>query len=198
MRYPPEHKDRIRRKVLDLAAAELCVNGIEGTGIAEIMRSAGLTHGGFYTHFASKDDMVAAAITRMFGRLTEKLETGIKTLGPANTFDLFIESYLSAKHRDNPARGCPIAALAGEIQRQPAGTREAYSVGLERYLCTIAALLSFEKGKRQTDLAASLLMEMVGALLMARCVTDNQASVRVLERAKRSVALRCREPQRGA
>jgi len=75
MRYPPDHKERTRQKMLDLAAADLCVNGIERTGIAEIMRSAGLTHGGFYAHFASKDEMVAAAITQMFGRLNEKLET---------------------------------------------------------------------------------------------------------------------------
>ena len=71
-------------------------------------------------------------------------------------------------------------------------------MGLERYLFTIAALLPFEKGKGQTDLAASLLMEMVGALLMARCTTDDEASVRVLEKARRSVEIRCREPQRGA
>jgi len=196
MRYPPDHKERTRQKVLDLAAADLCVNGIERTGIAEIMRSAGLTHGGFYAHFASKDEMVAAAITQMFGRLNEKLETGIRHHGPARTLDLFINSYLSTKHRDNPAHGCPIAALAGEVQRQPATTKLAYSVGLERYLRTIAALLPLEKGKGQTDFAASLLMEMVGALLLARCVADNQASERVLEGAKHSVEMRFGEPQR--
>jgi len=161
------------------------------------MRSAGLTHGGFYAHFASKDEMVAAAITQMFGRLNEKLETGIRHHGPARTLDLFINSYLSTKHRDNPAHGCPIAALAGEVQRQPATTKLAYSVGLERYLRTIAALLPLEKGKGQTDFAASLLMEMVGALLLARCVADNQASERVLEGAKHSVEMRFGEPQRG-
>jgi len=190
MRYPPDHKERTRQKVLDLAAADLCVNGIERTGIAEIMQSAGLTHGGFYAHFASKDEMVAAAITQMFGRLTGKLETGMQHLGPAKTLDLFINSYLSTKHRDNPAQGCPIAALAGEVQRQPASTKHAYSVALQRYLRTIAALLPLENGEAQTDLAASLLMEMVGALLLARCVTDNHASERVLEGAKHSVEMR--------
>jgi TetR/AcrR family transcriptional repressor of nem operon len=197
MRYPPDHKERTRQKVLDLAAADLCVNGIERTGIAEIMRSAGLTHGGFYAHFASKDEMVAAAITQMFGRLNEKLETGMRHHGPARTLDLFINSYLSTKHRDSPARGCPIAALAGEVQRQPASTKLAYSAGLERYLRTIAALLPLDKGKGQTDFAASLLMEMVGALLLARCVADNQASERVLEGAKHSVEMRFGEPQPG-
>ena len=196
MRYPPDHKERTRQKVLDLAAADLCVNGIERTGIAEIMQSAGLTHGGFYAHFASKDEMVAAAITQMFGHLTGKLETGMQHLGPAKTLDLFINSYLSTKHRDNPAQGCPIAALAGEVQRQPASTKHAYSVALQRYLRTIAALLPLENGEAQTDLAASLLMEMVGALLLARCVADNQASERVLEGAKHSVEMRFGEPQR--
>lgn len=200
MRYPPDHKDRIRQKVLDRAAADLCVNGIEGTGIADIMRSAGLTHGTFYAHFASKEEMVAAAITQMFARLSDRLETGIRRLGPARTLDLFIDHYLSTKHRDDPINGCPIAALAGEIQRQPAGLREAYSVALERYLRTIAALLppedgNQEDGKRREDFAASLLTEMVGALLLARCATDNKASRRVLESAKNSVAARFGGPR---
>lgn len=195
MRYPADHKERTRRRVIDLAAADLCVKGIERTGIAELMRSAGLTHGGFYTHFASKDEMVAAAITYMFGRLTEKLEMGMRHVGSAKTLELFINSYLSTKHRDDPAHGCPIAALAGEIQRQPAGTRKAYSAGLERYLRTIAALLPREKAGERTDRAASLLMEMVGAMLLARCAADDQASKHVLERVKHSVEMRFGEPQ---
>lgn len=198
MRYPPDQKDRTRQKVIDLAAADLCVHGIERTGIAEIMRSAGLTHGGFYAHFGSKEEMVAAAITQMFGRLTEKLETGIRHIGRARTLEMFIDSYLSARHRDSPAHGCPIAALAGEVQRQPAGTKQAYSTGLERYIRTIAALVPRETGKPRAESAASLLMEMVGAMMLARCVTDTQASDRVLRRAKRSVARRFCEPRRGA
>jgi TetR/AcrR family transcriptional repressor of nem operon len=195
MRYPPDHKERTRQKVLELAAADLCNNGIEGTGIAEIMGAAGLTHGGFYAHFASKDEMVAAAVTHIFGRLMQKLETGVAEKGAEKTFDLFIKAYLSAEHRDNPASGCPIAALAGEMRRQPSVTKQAYDESLERYIGVIATLLPPKSGRAQTDLAASLLSEMVGAMLLARCAVDDKTSERVLSRARRSVKARCCEAQ---
>jgi TetR/AcrR family transcriptional repressor of nem operon len=193
MRYGPEHKKRTRRKVVDLAAARLRTHGVEATGVAEIMQLAGLTHGGFYAHFKSKDSLVVAAIERMFEEVTGRIEEAMARYGPARTLDLFVDGYLCGSHRDNASRGCPIAAFAGEIKRRPRAARDAFDRGVERHIVAIARLLPLKKGKLQLDLAASILAEMTGALLLSRCATDDTASERVLERARRQVKARASE-----
>jgi len=193
MRYDPEHKQRTRQKVLDIAAVRLRTHGVEESGVATIMELAGLTHGGFYAHFASKNALVVAAIERMFEQVTGRIDAGLERYGQAKTFALFVDRYLHTSHRDDASMGCPIAALAGEFGRLPRPAREAFNRGVERHIEAIANMLPLKKDRLRVDLATSIMAEMVGALLLARCATHEGASKRILERARRLVKARAAE-----
>jgi TetR/AcrR family transcriptional regulator, transcriptional repressor for nem operon len=190
MGYKPDHKARTRAKVLAAAAARFRAKGIDATGLPDIMRRAGLTHGGFYFHFRSKDDLVAAAIERMFDEVIERVERFGEQSAPGHAFPNFADSYLSLAHRDQPAKGCPIAALAGDIRHHRRGARKAFQTGLSRHVTAIAELLPLKEGKFQIDLASCLLSEMVGALTMARCACEQSDAERILDVSKASVKAR--------
>ncbi|WP_249154525.1 TetR/AcrR family transcriptional regulator [Bradyrhizobium manausense] len=124
MRYDKGHKDETRRHILDVASAQFRESGIAAVGLAGIMSEAGLTNGAFYSHFASKEDLVREVLTDALTRREERhkanLENGV-ALGTT------IRDYLSARHRDRAGTGCPTAALAAEIARHPKATREAFT-----------------------------------------------------------------------
>src|SRR5690349_21849670 len=107
MRYDAEHKERTRRKVLSEAAGAIRQHGPAGVGVAELMAKAGLTHGGFYAHFKSKDELIAEAITEMFDAQYRHFLACVEDREPAKGLALFVENYLSARHRDKPETGCP-------------------------------------------------------------------------------------------
>src|SRR5215468_10383146 len=111
MRYDENHKERTRARVLAQAAAAIRSKGIKRVGVAEIMAGAGLTHGGFYAHFASKDDLVAAAIPQMFDEAMAAFEHQTAGKAPSAALAAYVDSYLSPRHRDAQATGCPLAAL---------------------------------------------------------------------------------------
>src|SRR5256884_4230274 len=113
-RYGKEHKQATRRRIIETAGSRLKRDGIDGSGVATLMADAGLTNGAFYAHFASKDDLVAAAIGEQLGQQRERYRAEIA--GRAGLEHL-VREYLSVEHRDNPADGCPSAALLDEIGR---------------------------------------------------------------------------------
>src|SRR6187402_2233120 len=134
MRYTPDHKEATHRRIVETAAERFRKEGLEAVGVASLMADAGLTHGGFYSHFPSKEALVGealiAAMEATFTRLSQAGETGgIQGL---------IEYYLRPTHRDRPERGCVAAALAGEIARQPSKIRTAFNRGYERVTALIA------------------------------------------------------------
>src|SRR5215212_6008641 len=138
-RYGKEHKEATRRRIIEAAGRRLKSDGIDGSGVAALMGDAGLTNGAFYAHFASKDDLVATAIA---GQLSGQRATlGAETADPA-ALERFIREYLSSEHRDNPADGCPSAALLDEISRSSPAVRRAYTDGILRIADDVAARLS--------------------------------------------------------
>ena len=117
MRYDTDHKEKTRKRVLGEAAKAIRENGPEGIGVAGIMAAAGLTHGGFYAHFKSKDELIAAAIDEMFNDASSRFARATEGFSPEVGMVRYINFYLSREHRDARSTGCPVAALAADLPR---------------------------------------------------------------------------------
>jgi TetR/AcrR family transcriptional repressor of nem operon len=162
------HKERTRARILDEAAKALREHGHEGVGVAALMKLAGLTHGGFYAHFRNRDDLVAAAVERMFVDSRAMVSRYLDNESPRDGLVALIEHYLSKGHRDRIAKGCPIAALSSEAVRFPAAAKERFENGLNRFREAIAEALRKMGAPNPEELATSAVAEMVGALTLAR------------------------------
>jgi TetR/AcrR family transcriptional repressor of nem operon len=185
MRYDSEHKERTRKRVLAEAAAAIREQGPDKVGVAGLMAKAGLTHGGFYAHFKSKDDLIAQAIGQMFEDSYGNFLHWTKDQTPAEGLARFIDNYVSARHRDAPDRGCPIPSLSGDLARMPPEARERFTQGVTTLTDAIAGLLGQTGKPDAEDLAASTIAEMIGALALSRAVGDPATSDRILERSRR-------------
>ncbi len=154
------------------------------------MAKAGLTHGAFYAHFDSKDDLVAQAISQMFDESWLRFRDRTDHPDAAVALTKFIDSYLSTRHRDNPDQGCPLPSLAGELARLPDAARTNFTAGLDRLTGSMAKRIK-ELGHAEADrLAASMIAEMVGALALSRAVPGASASDAILETSRKSVKAR--------
>src|SRR3954471_6842149 len=123
MRYEPEHKTRTRDRIVRNAARKLRAEGLSGSGVASVMKASGLTVGGFYKHFRSKDELVAAAIARAFSD-SEEGYLSLQNVPREDRWKELVRLYLSAEHCDHPASGCPVAALATEMARAKLSVRK--------------------------------------------------------------------------
>lgn len=184
------HKQRTRQRILEEAAAIMRVVGTEGIGVAALMKRVGLTHGGFYAHFSSRDDLVAHVIDQMFSDAAQSLQ-GLSAAGSAaERLRMLIDLYLSDVARTGPQASCPLPSLAGEAGRLPEAARERFDLGiqaLEELLAREIAGLGLADPKRQ---ARSVQAEMIGAMALARAIPDD---VRAAERlADSRLALRQR------
>jgi TetR/AcrR family transcriptional repressor of nem operon len=176
MRYDPEHKQKTREKVLKAAAKAIRAHGPHRIGVAGIMSQAGLTHGGFYAHFESKDDLVAAAIGQMFEQARSRFEGEVKDLPPAEALRAYIDFYLSASHRDARSSGCPIPALAADLPRLDHAARVRFSKGVVGLTVRVEELLAQLGLPQPAPLARSVVAELVGALSLARAEPDAERS----------------------
>lgn len=184
MRYDSEHKARTRQRVLDEAAKAIREEGPHRLGVAGVMARAGLTHGGFYAHFASKEDFIAAAIAHMFeGGPTAKLEK-MKGLPPREALVDYIDFYLSRGHRDSRTGGCPLPYLAVDVPRLPEASRQCYAQGVAHLTKVIAGHLAALGHDRAEEEASSALAELVGAVTLARAEPDAARSDALLERSR--------------
>ena len=163
-------KQSNHERIVALAAERFCELGIDGLSIANLMKEAGLTHGGFYKHFESRDQLVAEALETAFRR-SEKT--------PAPGFDRLVSEYLSPEHRDGVGTGCAVAALVSDIGRVEGEARERYTRKLQANIRGIAALLGSADETRRSQ-AIVAFSAMVGALGLARAVTDEQFSEEIL------------------
>ena len=180
MRKSKSEAAETRKRIVAAAAAEFRKNGIVATGLADLMKAAGLTHGGFYKHFESKDQLIAEACAEAGRELSERVAANTAK-GSA------VSSYLSTRHRDNPAAGCPLAALGPELARCDEKTRAVATAGFERLVGILAGQfdkLPPEEARRRALVSAST---MIGALAMARMVTDPELSAEILREAEASI-----------
>jgi TetR/AcrR family transcriptional repressor of nem operon len=186
MGHSREEKEKNHRQIVEIAAARMREAGTDGPGVAEIMKAAGLTHGGFYKHFDSRDDLVAEAIEAAFAQG----EDGIRevTAEAEDPLAAFVDWYLSADHRDDPASGCAVVALGADAARGDDRVRAAYGAQVERYIAHLEELQGGGEDARRRAIAA--VTSMVGALLVARAVGDGKLSEEILRETRASVAQR--------
>src|SRR5712664_1349084 len=119
MRYPSEHKQQTREKIVKAAARRFCSRGSERAGIGDLMRDLHLTHGGFYRHFDSKEDLLVKAFEQGLDEIHSRIVSAVESAPKGSEVKALIDAYLSIEHCDNPAGGCPVAALATELARRP-------------------------------------------------------------------------------
>ena len=191
MRYDAEHKQRTREKVLQEAAKAIRAEGPHKIGVAEVMSRAGLTHGGFYAHFPSKDAFVDAAVEQMFKEARARIECSRQEAGsPSAALSDYLDFYLSPAHRDARTSGCPLPFLSADAPRLPNEIRGRYAEGVQRLIATIADLLSQMGEADPNERAGSAVAEMVGALALARAEPDTARSDSMLDRSRRAVKAR--------
>jgi TetR/AcrR family transcriptional regulator, transcriptional repressor for nem operon len=187
MRKSKQEAAATRQRIIKAAAAAFRKNGIAGTGLSDLMAAAGLTHGGFYRHFDSKDQIVAQACTAAVDSLVEQLAAATFGKSPQRGLKTIVENYLSAAHRDEPADGCPLAALSSELARADEKTRTAATEAFLKLVGVIAS--QFDKTRpdvaRRRALAAAATM--IGALTMSRVVTDSELSAGILQEAEKQL-----------
>ena len=184
MRKSKQEAAETRRRIVKAAAAKFRLNGIGGTGLAELMAAAGLTHGGFYRHFGWKDQIVAEACAAATESAIAKF---FSNKSPQNGLKARVAKYLSRAHRDDPSAGCPLAALGSEIARCDEKTRAAATQAFLELVNIIAA----ESGKARPDVARRRALvvaaTMIGALTMSRIVTDPELSAGILREAAKQL-----------
>lgn len=193
MRYPAEHKEETRAAILAEAAKQIRAHGPAGVGVAEIMKSAGLTHGGFYAHFTSKDQLIAAAIDKMFEAASARWERETTGVDAATGIRHYIDFYLSTGHCENRAGGCAIAALVSDVPRLTPAARKAFAAGSKRLADRFATKLRELDKPRHADpdlVGASVVAELVGTLTLARCEPDPERAERMLAAGKRALYAR--------
>lgn len=184
MRYEKGHKDQTRKRVVNVAAARFRAKGIEATGLAGLMADAGLTHGGFYAHFKSKDDLVREAISEAHARNRETWTEEVKAAKEQGKdgLETIVRRYLRTAHRDKPEAGCSVAALAQEVARNDPKTREVMARAADEIVAIIASELPAslpEKKARETAYAIFGLL--IGTLQLARVTTDKSLSESILQ-----------------
>lgn len=179
-RYGAEHKERTRRRIVEMSGRRLKVGGLAGSGVAALMADAGLTNGAFYGHFASKDDLVAGVITDQLSAQRDRIDQAIAD--PGSGIEQVVRTYLSAEHRDHPAEGCASAALLGEIAHSGDTVRHAYTEGLLGVVDAVSARLAPRDPSSIRVEVLAVLAGMFGTLQAARAITDRRLSDELLER----------------
>jgi len=181
-RVSRQQKERNRERIVAAAGQGFRARGIDAVGIDELMKAAGLTHGGFYNHFSSKDDLALEVLNQGFtaslGRVAELTDAHPRSSRAA--LNAIIDSYLSTDHRDHPENGCASAALAADAGRHGVQAQDEYRRGLQGYLAAITDLLVDSAARANTKLdprrareqAIALFSQLVGAQLIARAIAE--------------------------
>ena len=180
MRYSNEHKAETRRRVLKEAAQEIRAKGPDGVAVAAVMARAGLTHGGFYAHFESKDAMIADAIGTMFDDARGRSDAIEQTSDPRAALKAYIDFYLSPAHRDRRERGCPLPALSGDLARSGEQQRARFGKGMEALTMRLAKVLGGIGIAEAHAEGSAMLAQMVGAVALSRAVADPAQSDAIL------------------
>lgn len=180
MKVSREQSAENRQRILRAASRLFREHGLDGVGIDGIMKDAGMTHGGFYGHFASKDELVAEACGRSFARSAARW-AALAEAAPDTALGEIVGTYLSARHRDDPGTGCSLAALAGDVARQQGAVRRAFTDSLRSHLETLAGLLPGRGKAARREKALATMAGLVGGLVLARAVDDPGLSDEILK-----------------
>ena len=174
-------KTASHERIVKLAADMFRERGIDGISVADLMQCAGLTHGGFYRHFGSREDLVAEAVDRALREGSAAVDA--VAARPGADIGALVDAYLSLVHRDRIASGCAVTALAGDVARGGKRMRSAYTAQVKRYLRVIAQLIEHLPQKARRTGALAALATLVGAVSMSRAVNDEKLSREILKSA---------------
>jgi TetR/AcrR family transcriptional repressor of nem operon len=181
MRYSKEHKQETHAKIVKKAAVLLREKGAHGIGVADLMKEAGLTHGGFYAHFDSREALVVEAFAYAMDRSTERWRKIAEQTSPDKRLATIIQSYLTPVHRDDPGHGCAVPALGAEIVRESPKTRKAFAAKLEQMIDMLADQVSGAPRKAARKHAVATLATMMGTLVLARIAGNGEFSDEILD-----------------
>ena len=185
MRYPAEHKQQTRERIVKAAARRFRSRGSEGAPIGDLMRDLRLTHGGFYRHFGSKEDLFAQAFEHSLQEIRRKFASAAEQAPPGGELKALIDAYLDVEHCDNAADGCPVAALASEVARRPRSARGAFQRILANHVRLVAKYVPGDNEEERERKAMMLITGMAGTLTVARVITDEHRRRRMLDAAKK-------------
>jgi TetR/AcrR family transcriptional repressor of nem operon len=184
MRYQPEHKVEIHEKIVKDASRRIRTEGITGAAVSTVMRDAGLTHGGFYKHFASKDELLTESLSEAFEEIAERLAHVAEGSKPETAWKAIVKTYLSLEYCDHVEYGCPLPALAPELARADNAMKPQIFEALKKYR---SRMLPFMPGRRTADKERaffSIFSTMVGAIEIARMLPEPTMRKKVLASAR--------------
>ena len=180
MRYRPEHKLETRQKIVKDASRRVRAEGLKGAAVSAIMKDAGLTHGGFYKHFGSKDDLLLESLREGFREIEDALAHAAEQSPPGDAWKAIVKAYLSLELCEHPERGCPLAALSPELARADKRMKRQIVAELVNYK---SRMLPFMPGQRTADKERAffaIFSTMIGAVEIARMLPDRAMQEKVL------------------
>jgi len=198
MRYSREHKLETHARIVKKASVRLREKGAHGIGVADLMKDAGLTHGGFYAHFDSREALVIEAFVYAMDRSTERWRKLAEQTPPDKRLAIIVDSYLTAVHRDDPGHGCAIPTLGAEIARESPKTRKAFAAKLEQMIEMLAAQVPDAPQKAARKRALATIATMMGTLVLARIAGNGDFSDEILGAGRDAVLDRASPPKRAA
>ncbi|GAA0904645.1 TetR/AcrR family transcriptional regulator [Rothia nasimurium] len=186
MRYEKGHKEQTRQKIIEAASERFRSDGIDAVGVVSLMNDVGLTQGGFYNHFGSKEDLVRECVATGASTAAERMAAKVAA-SRGDSYRALVNNYLSSDHRDHPETGCVAATLSAEVARRPSETRAAFTEGYGGMVELIVSTLpDAVRGKRRRALAMSVFSSLVGSLSLARAVDDTTLSDEILSLGRQS------------
>jgi TetR/AcrR family transcriptional repressor of nem operon len=180
MRYSREHKLETHARIVKRASVRLREKGAHGVGVADLMKDAGLTHGGFYAHFDSREALVIEAFAYAMDRSTERWRKLAEQTPPEKRMAAIVDSYLTKVHRDDPGHGCAVPALGAEIARESPKTRKAFAAKLEQMIETLAAQVPDLPRKAARKQAMATVATLMGTLVLSRIAGNGDFSDEIL------------------
>jgi TetR/AcrR family transcriptional repressor of nem operon len=187
MRYSREHKQETHERIVKKASVRLREKGAHGIGVADLMKEAGLTHGGFYAHFDSREALVVEAFAYAMDRSTERWRKVAEQTPPDKRLATIVENYLTPVHRDDPGNGCAVPALGAEIARESPKTRKAFAAKLEQMIDMMADQVPDVPRKAARKQAMATLATMIGTLVLSRIAGTGEFSGEILGAGREAV-----------
>lgn len=184
MRYRPEHKAEIHQEIVKDASRRIRAEGMTGAAVSAVMRDAGLTHGGFYKHFGSKDELLMESLREAFWQTADHLSQAAERSLRGTAWKSIVKTYLSPEHCDHPERGCPLAALGPQLARSEKAMKTRILAELAAYQ---SRLLPYMPGRRTSDKEHAffaIFSTMIGAIAIARLLPNPAARANVLANAR--------------
>lgn len=198
MRYSKEHKLETHARIVKKASVRLREKGAHGIGVADLMKDAGLTHGGFYAHFDSREALVIEAFAYAMDRSTDRWRQLAGQAAPDQRLATFVDSYLSPQHRDNPGHGCAVPALGAEIARESPKTRKAFAAKLDQMIEMMSEQFHGGPSKSARKHAMAALATMMGSVVLARVAGNGDLSEELLSAGREAVLERAAAPKPAA